>query len=136
MKINCIICKKEVQNPKINQVTCGRKKCTEKYGREVVNLVRNTPEGKEYAKNYRDLPDVKERKRKYMEKLREDPEYVLRSNVRFRALTKLKNKHPREFKKIFNQEIIVSQENKEGNNSNKNFPSPPNQIIKSRRKNK
>lgn len=50
MKINCIICKKEVENPTISQKGCGSKECTKKMG--ILWVEANRLKRKEYMRRY------------------------------------------------------------------------------------
>ncbi len=50
IKINCIICKKEIEHPETDQLTCGSKECRRKYRNESCFVWKEI--NKERAENY------------------------------------------------------------------------------------
>jgi hypothetical protein len=56
IKIKCIICKKEVENPKVGQITCGSKECIDKLRSNYSNLrwmLNHKEKVKKYHREYK-----------------------------------------------------------------------------------
>ncbi len=107
IKINCLICGKEIKNPRVGQLLCGSKECKKKYIRnrsmeEVRKNTRkkwrNSSKGKAWSKEYYKRPEVKKR----IDEMRK---------INQEATKQLKERHVEEFQ-ILKRMIQNKQKNK------------------------
>ena len=133
IKIKCMFCKRIILKPKVNQLTCDRPECKRIHQREYMKIYREMPgnreANKEYHKEYRKRPEVIRKNKKYQKKFQSRPENKIKRASLWKAMRILKNKHPREFNKIY--QIIVSKEklNGVGADSKEKSLNPPLRLI-------
>lgn len=83
IKTNCLICGKEINNPRVEQLLCGSKECRKEY----IKGWRSTPKGRAWIKEYNKRPKVKEK----IEKIRK---------INQEATKQLKERHREEFESL------------------------------------